>query len=316
MECFVFTIKLTATNLSSRGNDAGLRLGLSRMLILGITMLGLTASASAQVDSHTGRITKSFTEPIEQSVAASAETGIITYAAVKEGDRVKVGNVLASINHNVLKQSLVIAKARAESTARLDAATSQMGMIKSQLKAVEELVAGGHTNQFEVEQKTAEYDTAYAEYRAALDENKLNKLEVDRIQAQINDRIIISPIEGFVTEIHKQLGENVSNNEPQYATIVRVDQLKVRFYQDAVTLARLKVNQHINILLGRERSRKSATITYVSPIIDPDSGLGRVDVTIDNRDLSIKSGVICFWDESNASPTATMSPQLNSRTRR
>ncbi len=251
--------------------------------------------ASAQIHSTGSRITKSFTEPIEQSVAASAETGIITAAAVKEGDRVRVGSILATINHNVLKQSLAIAKARAESTARLDAATSQVELAKSQLKALEELVLGGHTNKFEVEQKTAEYQSAYAEFRAAEDELMLNRLEVRRIEAQIEDRIIKSPIDGFVTEIHKQPGENVSNNEPQFATIVRVDRLKIRFYQDAATLTRLAVGDEVEILVGTRRSRKIAAITYVSPIIDPDSGLGRIDVMIDNQDFGIQSGVICFW---------------------
>jgi RND family efflux transporter MFP subunit len=268
----------------------------------------LSGAALAQIENHTGSITKSFTEPIEQSIAASAETGIVTFAAVKEGDRVNVGDVLASINYKVLEQSLKIAKARAESTARLDAATSQLEMIKSQLKALEDLVSGGHTNKFEVEQKKAAHENAYAEYRAAQDELKLNQLEVHRIEAQIEDRIIKSPIDGFVTEIHKQPGENVSNNEPQYATIVRVDELKVRFYQDVETLGGLRKDDIVTILIGRSRSRKEATITYVSPIIDPDSGLGRVDVTIDNRDFGIKSGVICFWNEASDASQAARQP--------
>ena len=255
------------------------------------------ASASAQLSESTGSITKSFTEPIEQSIAASAEVGIITLANVQEGERVKVGDVIASINHKVLKQSLAIAKARAESTARIDAARSQLEMAKSQLEAVQDLVEGGHTNRYEVEQRQAAWDTANAEFRSAQDEQKLNELEVLRIEAQIEDRIIKSPIDGFVTEIHKQLGENVSNSEPQYATIVKVDQLKVRFYQDGETLGQLRKGDSVTIHIGRQRKPKQAVITYVSPIIDPDSGLGRVDVTLDNADFAIKSGVICFWDE-------------------
>ena len=270
-------------------------------------VLVLASSAHGQYDESTGRITKSFTEPVKQSVAASAETGIITSAAVEEGDRVKVGDILASINHKVLKQSLAIAEARASSTARLDAATSQMELAKSQLEAVEDLVDGGHTNKFEVEQRTSAWDSAFAEYRAAQDELKLNALEVLRIKAQLEDRIITSPIDGFVTEIHKQPGENVSQSEPQYATIVKVDQLKVRFYQDVDTLGRLQKGGDVTILLGRHRTPKRATITYVSPVIDPDSGLGRIDVMIDNADLRIRSGVICYWSDDN---TAASSAQL------
>lgn len=250
---------------------------------------------------HNGRITKSFTEPIEKSTSASSEIGIIAEAFVKEGDRVRVGDKLATINHSVLRESLAIAIARAESTSRLDAAKSQETLTKSQLDAVESLVSGGHTNKFEVEQKQSEYQVAFAELRAAEDELKLNKLEVKRIQAQINDRIITSPINGFVTEIHKQLGENVSNTEPQYATVVRIDELKVRFFLDAQTLKSTSVGDEVVVHLGQARTSKRAVVTFISPIIDPDSGLGRLDLKIKNQDLQLQSGIICFWTDDHRS---------------
>jgi RND family efflux transporter MFP subunit len=259
----------------------------------------LASSVDAQM--HEGRITRSFTEPIEKSVAASAESGIVAIAHVREGDRVRVGDPLAAINHNVLKESLAIAEANAAATARFDAATAQLDLIKSQLEAITGLVKDGHTNPYEVQQKTAEHHQAVAEVRAAKDELKLAELEVGRIKAQIQDRIIKSPIDGFVTEIHKQLGENVSNNEPQYATIVRVDKLKVRFYLDAATLRKSQVGDTVSIRIGPQKSRSSATISFISPVIDPDSGLGRMDVVIENKDLSIQSGIDCYWQEQQQS---------------
>ena len=271
-------------------------------VLLATCMLGTTCIASsANAQMHEGRITRSFTEPIEKSVSASAETGIIAIAHVREGDRVSVGEPLAAINHNVLKESLAIAIANAEATARLDAAAAQLDLIESQLEAITALVKDGHTNKYEVEQKKAEHHQAVAEHRAAKDELKLAALEVRRIKAQIEDRIIKSPIDGFVTEIHKQPGENVSNNEPQYATIVRVDKLKVRFYLDAATLEQSQTGDTVSILVGPQKSKSTAVVSFVSPVIDPDSGLGRMDVVIENSDLSIQSGIVCYWQEQKQS---------------
>ena len=178
-------------------------------------------------------------------------------------------------------------------------------MLKSQLEAVNSLVEGGHTNRFEVEQKQAEYLTAHSEFRTAEDELKLEKLEVNRIKAQIADRVINSPINGIVTEIHKQLGESISNSEPQYATIVRVDELKVRFYLDAETLKNTSVGDQVTVHVGRERSRTSATVIFASPTIDPDSGLGRLEIKIANDDNSFQGGVVCYWgNHSNEPPRA------------
>ena len=252
----------------------------------------------AQQNQHNGRITKSFTEPIEKSVAAGPEVGIIVQSFVKEGDHVQVGDRLAAINHSVIKESLAIAVARSESTSRLDLAQAQLELAASQLEAIQSLVDGGHTNKFEVEQKQAEHQQAYSELRAAQDEALLNRLEVKRIQAELNERFITSPINGVVTELHKQLGENISNNEPEYATVVRVDELKVRFYLDARTLQRTKVGDRVSVLVGSSRSSKPAMVTYVSPVINPESGLGRMDVKIDNRDMQIQSGIVCEWSES------------------
>jgi len=274
---------------------------LAKAALFCLAIACLSQSASGQI--HKGRITHSFTEPIEKSVAASAETGIVAIAHVKEGDRVRVGDKLASINHNVLKETLAIAIATSESTTRLDAAAAQLQLIESQLDAVNSLISGGHTSQHEVQQKRTEHQTAIAEMRASQEELKLASLEVNRIKAQIQDRIIKSPIDGIVTEIHKQPGENVSNNEPQYATIVRVDQLKVRFYLDAKTLRETRLGDQISLGIGPEKTHATGTVSFVSPVIDPDSGLGRLDVVIENSDLSIQSGIACYWQakESTAS---------------
>ena len=118
------------------------KFSITRAAILAFVACASIASvANAQI--HEDRITGSFTEPIETSITASADAGIVAIAHVREGDRVRIGDPLASINHNVLKQTLAIAIATAESTARLDSANSQFQLVDSQLNAIKGLVAEG-----------------------------------------------------------------------------------------------------------------------------------------------------------------------------
>ena len=269
--------------------------------IAAVALLALLPSLALAQRSHTGRVTRSFTEPIQRSVVASTETGVIKTARVQEGDRVQAGDELAALNHEVLQQEKRLAIARGQSTATRDAARSRVRIVRGQKEKLEALISGGHVNSFEVEQKTTEYENAIAELKIAEDELGMNQIEVDRIEAQIRQRIIVSPIEGVVTEIHKQLGEHVSSNEPEYATIVRVDQLKVRFYHDAKTLSQVHVGSEITVLVGESRLSTPATVTFVSPVIDPDSGTGRMDVVIENQNRKISSGTVCFWDTSTES---------------
>ena len=52
-----------------------------------------------------------------------------------------------------------------------------------------------------------------------------------------------------------------------------------------------------SVLVGQERIRKEAIVTFVSPIIDPDSGLGAIDLKLDNHDFKLQSGIVCYWNE-------------------
>lgn len=246
---------------------------------------------------HTGRIIRSFTEPHRQSIVAGAVTGIVVDVIAKEGQRVQVGDPLVKLNRRVLEAQLEIARARATSTARIDAGRSQYLLVKSQLESLQALKQGGHTNRYELEQKQSEFQQALAEFQAAQDEQKLAQLEVKRFEAELEDRTVRSPIAGFITEIHKQPGEQLSNTEPQYATIVSLDKLRVRFYVTADLLKQVQPGDPVVVDVGQTRQSVSGVVNYVSPTIDSDSGVGRLEVLIDNASLSIQSGVVAYWND-------------------
>jgi len=260
-----------------------------------VVLLLSSTVCCAQRPTDQATVTRSFTEPIEQSIVASSEGGVIVETYIQEGARVSVGQLIAVLDNEVLVQAEKIAQARSESTAARDAAASQVELLKAQKDTIESLVDGGHVNNYEVQQKNIEYVNAVAELKAAEDELKLNMLEVGRSRAQLARRTIKSPINGFVTTIHKQLGEHVSSTEPQYATIVKIDQLKVRFYLDAATLDHVQPGSEVEVLVGDDRTPKRALVKFVSPVIDPDSGTGRIELVIDNSDFRIRSGTACLW---------------------
>jgi RND family efflux transporter MFP subunit len=273
----------------------GIRYLLPTLMIGVMSVSALGQIRKFEQTGHRGRVTKSFTEPIETNVVAASEAGVINVAQVKEGDQVSKGTPLAILNSDVLIQTRRRAVAQSQSTAIRDAATARVNLILSQKQNLESLFADGHVNQHEIFQKTQEYENAVAELKKAEDDLVLAKIEVDRIDAQIEQRIIKSPIDGFVTRIHKRLGEQVSNNEPQYATIVRLDELKAKFYLDLETIQSLQLGMSVQVYVGTQRESTIATIMFVSPVIDPDSGTGRVEVLIENPGYRIRSGTVCYF---------------------
>jgi len=168
-------------------------------------------------------------------------------------------------------------------------------MLQQRTSKVQELADGGHANPYELEQIRTEFVTASSEYRAAVDDQGLNKIDVERIEAQLKERKIEAPFDGFVVQIHKSPGELITGTEPQFATLVKLDELKAKFYLRASELEKLTVGDEVTIEMSARKDRREAVVSYVSPIIDPDSGTGRVDVTINNAELKIRSGTVCFW---------------------
>jgi RND family efflux transporter MFP subunit len=258
----------------------------------------LPVANQASAVSHDGSVTKSFTEPIETSTVAAIELGVIEQSKIQEGDRVTAGQHLATLNSAVLIESRRLAVAKAESTAARDAARSKLALVNSQLQNLRSLAPGGHVNKYELEQKTSEFQNATSELKRVEEELMLSRIEVDRIDAQIKQRKINSPITGFVVKIHKRLGEQVSTNKPDYATIVRIDQLKIKFFLNLSTLKMIKAGSTVEVHVDNEASSRLAKVTFVSPIIDPDSGTGRIEVSIDNHDLKLRSGTVCHWISS------------------
>lgn len=263
-------------------------------LCLGLITTILSGFTLAQ-DDYDGQIKRSFTEPIQRSIVSTNEIGIVREITVDEGEYVKNGDALGRLNDEVLKQSLRLAKARVESSANIDALRSRMEMLQQRTEKVEQLAEGGHANPYELEQIRTEFVTATSEYRAAVDERGMNKIEVERIEAQLQERKIEAPFDGFVVQIHKSPGELITGTEPQFATLVRLDELKAKFYLRASELEKLNLGDNVAVEVGGKRDSRRAVVSYVSPIIDPDSGTGRVDVRIENARLKIRSGTVCFW---------------------
>lgn len=257
--------------------------------------ISLVCIGFAEVPGAMGQVTTSVTEPIEFSQIATLEPGVIQKIDVEEGQTIAVGQSLAQLDLGVLVESRNIAQLKSQSKSRVDATAAELKLRKVQKQNMDELIEMGHANPFEVEQAEATLDQAIAEHQGALEQQAEYLAEVARIDKEISRRTIRSPIAGTIVEIHKRPGEFVSANDPDFATIVRLDQLRVRFYLSADETESLRRGQSAIIYVGTQQTAIEGTIEFVSPVIEPKTGLARVHVIFDNRDMAVRSGVVCSW---------------------
>ncbi len=241
------------------------------------------------------QVTESFTEPIESRLLAAAQPDVVGKLHIKEGSKVQAGEALAELDNAVLKQSLRIATLRAGSDSEIRSANAALSISKNKYEKLLPMLEKGHANPAEVEKAKVEYEQADAELKLAQEKRRENELEVERIKAEIETRIVRSPFDGVVTQIHFRPGEFIASNERQLVTIVKLDELRVRFYLFTQTAETLAAGQRVNLLLGSKQQPIDGVIEFVSPVTDPDSDTTRVDVVIDNRMFQYRSGVRCVW---------------------
>lgn len=240
-----------------------------------------------------GQAVEGFTEPYRTVELAAPEPGTITSLVVREGDAVKQGQLVAALDVEILQASLEIARARAESTARLDSALAEAAMRRARLEKLAALAASGNARIQEVERARADVEIAEAAVCLAREERLLASLECKRVEAQIERRMLRSPFDGVVAAIHRRESEQVTALEPAVMTLVQLDPLCVHFSIPGGQAAALAAGQQVKLLFAGAPRKAQGRIEWVSPVTDKASGTVKVKVVLANPQGAFRSGVRC-----------------------
>jgi HlyD family secretion protein len=158
-----------------------------------------------QTVAATGKINPEFKVSITSEV-----TGEIVALPVKEGYKVKKGQLLIEINGN----AYVAQKERAQ--ANLQASQADLQMRKAALDKVtsdydrlKELHAKKLSSDSELETAKSNYLSSKAQYDGAQANVLQNQASLKEIIDQLNKTTIYSPLDGIVTQLNVELGERV-----------------------------------------------------------------------------------------------------------
>jgi RND family efflux transporter MFP subunit len=232
-----------------------------------------------------------FIEPWQRVDAAVPESGVISLIAVQEGEQIEKNKLLLRLDSQILDASLKIAQARTKFSGEKQSAQSLYQMHDHRYKKLKLLKASGHARVDELAKAKAERGVAFANITIAKDNEIINKLEVDRIKAQIEQRGIRSPFDGVVTRIHKELAETVSGTQTVVMTLAQLNPLKLVIHIPTREAVKLQANDVLKINLSEQQQQINAHVDFVSPVTDADSGTVRVKLRIENEANKIRSGL-------------------------
>ena len=126
-------------------------------------------------------------------------TGRLLALHVKQGDRVKKGQVVATLEHEQ-QDALILSTIAQAASARADTEKARAEMLnaKTDLDRYSRLVKEGFSTQQQYDAIQTEYTSAEASYRAALAKERQYEAEEKRVKSEKNDYIIRAPIDGIV----------------------------------------------------------------------------------------------------------------------
>ena len=265
--------------------------------------LGMTAAAaSLQASTIEG-----FTEPYRRIDIAPAEPGIIAAIDVREGDAVRSGQQLASLDCDVLKIALEIARTSRDALGRQRAAVAERELRRVRLAKLEELRPRGHASGEEVERARADLEVAEANVLAIEEQNRIDSLECAKTEALIERRIMRSPIDGVVTRVFRDEREFVTGNNPTVMTVVQLNPLRATFSVPTALALRLQAGQAVKLTFPDAEKSAEGKVELVSPITEAESGTVRVKVLLDNAQNQHRCGLRCLleMDGAPSAPVAT-----------
>ena len=238
-------------------------------------------------------IVSGLTEPVKDVTLSSEVAGQIAKIFFKEGDHLSKGSIILELNKKFEELEVKRNKLVWESKVEVNSASTRAETLKSLLESTRSLFkAMGSVSKEELETKELEYKLAVAEHDRLKIAEERERIEYEMALEKLEKLILKSPIQGIVTELFLDEGENCEPRQPM-VHVVDTSKCLLICNIEAPLGQNLKKEQSVDleIPVGSQIVHKKGTIIFVSPVVDPASGLLTVKSEFENPDGSVRPGV-------------------------
>jgi macrolide-specific efflux system membrane fusion protein len=244
---------------------------------------------------------------MEEAEVPAQEPGVVTSVAVREGQRVKEGELLTQIDDQVARLAAdaaqaqyEIARAKATNDVRIRFAKKSLEVSEAELKRSTESIGrfpkSVSQSQLDVEElnvqkNSLEAEQAQQDQQIAMLEMNAKRNELQAAKAEVSRRRILAPFDGVIVQVYVRKGEWVKPGQ-QALRIVNVDRLKAEGFipaeQATVDLDEKPVRLTVDLQGGH--TSFDGRIVFVSPEVDPITGQVRVWAEIANKQGKLRPG--------------------------
>ncbi len=279
--------------------------------------------------------------PETQVTIYSKVQGWVEKINVREGDRVKAGQVLVTLDAREAEAAVDQAKASLEAaTARLKQvrATSEetvqsqiqqtkanMELAEADLKRAQELQQKNFIARQQLDEARMKYSVAKAAYDLSLNsirqktwENDIAlaeaqvrqaKANLDLSQAQLANLIILSPMNGGVTKRYVDPGTMVKDTAP-ILTLMDLSEMKMLVNVIEREFVRLQIGQPVKVTVTAFPNRTfQGRISVITPALEMQSRTAEIQIAIPNPGYVLNPGMFGRAEILlRSNPSATLVP--------
>jgi macrolide-specific efflux system membrane fusion protein len=245
---------------------------------------------------------------LAEAEVPAQEAGVLTKVAVREGDAVNKGGLLAQIDDQVARMAeqaaqfkYDVAHEKATNDVQIRFARKAAEVAEAEFQRSTESIArfakSVSQSQLDVDRLNAEKTRLEAEQadhnqQIAVLEMKTQQNELDAAKVQRIRRQIVAPFDGTIVQVFVRLGEWVEPGQ-KALRIVNIDRLKAEGFLRASEADAKLLGAPVRLTLdlaGDEAAAFDGKVSFVSPEVDPITGQVRVWAEIDNRAGRLRPG--------------------------
>ena len=151
-------------------------------------------------------------DPAEIVNVGSPVSGLLDEVLVRRGQRVAKGDVIARLDSEIEAATIALLETRANSTAALDAQVARRDLVATRAERTRELLEKNIASVDQMDEVSAELVASESLVRQAELDMNVARRELERARVGVEQRVIRSPIDGFVLERMQTGGEFLSQD--------------------------------------------------------------------------------------------------------
>jgi macrolide-specific efflux system membrane fusion protein len=271
-----------------------------------LSLISLTAQPSASASKLT--IESAQVTLIEQVQVSAREAGILKRLEVREGELVKVDQLLGLVEDDqarVVKDraatELTIAQEKANSDVDFryakkshEVAQAEYQRALDSVKKFSKSISQTEVDRLQLAAERAELQIEQADRdrRIAGLTRQLKVSELEAAALDVERRKIASPLAGIVVDVYRRPGEWVNPGD-RVLRLLRIDKLRIEAFLNARLVNRRLVGAPVTLtteLAGRKETFEGEVV-FVSPEVEPVSGQFRIWAEVRNRDNLLSPGL-------------------------